>query len=648
MSLPLLILISFVLLIPICWAMYISFFEYGLSTITPLYKGFSNFARVLNDKGLKISFNLTASWSLLKVGIEFMISFFIALFLYKKTKLNSFILLILCLSWFLPAYITVSGWRAFLSGYGSFSFFKQLTGLTVDFSINKPLSFISSVFVNVWLSVPFTTLITLGLFKTIPKNISDLLKVDGAGDFTRMKIFFGQIRYTLIPFFFIQVIGAFTSFSTIYLLTGSGPLVKGGFTSSSIIGTTSFLGVLLYDKFSIMNDYGLLSSYSLIVGLICLVWIFFALLSRIKNKYKRIVSISVLSFILLTFQLFLRHDGPVMLLYFSYLACFIILLIKRNIFRKVILFPIFLDISLNIFMFFNDGARSLLPLSFIIIPSLILSLRYDLPITNISIPKWIKWTLMMIWLSFTVVILIFILLLSLNAENSLLIDFQNLTLKNYYRVLFDENILKYILNTVLLSAFTIIITVLTAIPFSYSMSRKKSFLNRSAYGLVFFNSVFFGMHILLPTYLLFSRMNLTNSLFGMSLIITVQVYPITLILLSNFFSKIPQDLYDYSRIEGLSYNGFLFRILLPLSYPVIMGILVFVIVRSWNAFSMPLLFVNSDSIMPYSLKIYSYAGQISSSYTAKWNLFGASSIIGIIPLIFLYRKSLNMIYNHEI
>jgi len=164
---------------------------------------------------------------------------------------------------------------------------------------------------------------------------------------------------------------------------------------------------------------------------------------------------------------------------------------------------------------------------------------------------------------------------------------------------------------------------------------------------ILFGSLYNGMHTLLPMYFVFDKLALVNSLFGVGMVVCIQAMPLTILLLGGFFSSVPRELREVSLLEGLSETGYLLRVLIPLSMPIIGGLLMYTLVSAFNSFSMPLILLNSQELMPFSLKIYSYVGEVRSFYTS-WNLFGAASVIGVIPLLLFFRSSLKLIYSSNL
>ena len=74
--------------------------------------------------------------------------------------------------------------------------------------------------------------------------------------------------------------------------------------------------------------------------------------------------------------------------------------------------------------------------------------------------------------------------------------------------------------------------------------------------------------------------------------------PLTIIILRPFFRSIPNEIEDAASIDGCGQFGFFWRVLLPLSRPVLATVAVLAVVLSWNAFLLPLVMVSIRSLDP--------------------------------------------------
>jgi raffinose/stachyose/melibiose transport system permease protein len=100
---------------------------------------------------------------------------------------------------------------------------------------------------------------------------------------------------------------------------------------------------------------------------------------------------------------------------------------------------------------------------------------------------------------------------------------------------------------------------------------------------------------ILPLLILVRDLGLLDNPIGLALPEAAFALPLTIIILRPFFRSIPTELEDAASIDGCGSFGFFFRILLPLSRPVLVTVAVLAIVSSWNQFLLPLVMLSSQS-----------------------------------------------------
>lgn len=108
--------------------------------------------------------------------------------------------------------------------------------------------------------------------------------------------------------------------------------------------------------------------------------------------------------------------------------------------------------------------------------------------------------------------------------------------------------------------------------------------------------------------------------------------PYTIFLMRQFFRNVPQSLVDAARVDGASEARVLFRIIVPLSKPVIITATLIAIVFSWNNFLWPLIVTNSQShyVLTIGLALF------QTTMSAQWNYLLAGSVITLAPLALLF------------
>src|SRR5690625_1615436 len=181
--------------------------------------------------------------------------------------------------------------------------------------------------------------------------------------------------------------------------------------------------------------------------------------------------------------------------------------------------------------------------------------------------------------------LLYVLLGSFLDPNVLLskgisLDPSDWTLEGYKRVFQDSRIIRSFFNSILYAAgftiCTVVLTVFAAYPLSID-----DFKGRNVFMIFFLITMFFNGG-LIPTYLLVKNLGLLNTICAIILPGSIGVWNI--ILVRTFFRGLPKELKQAAKIDGASEVQVFFKIVLPLSKPVIFVIALYAFVGQWNAY----------------------------------------------------------------
>jgi len=150
-----------------------------------------------------------------------------------------------------------------------------------------------------------------------------------------------------------------------------------------------------------------------------------------------------------------------------------------------------------------------------------------------------------------------------------------------------------VLVTVIGTFASLLVTALTAYPLS-----KRELPGMGIIIVLFIFTMMFNGGII-PNYLLVRELGLINHL-G-SLIFPALVSVFNMLVIKSYFESLPASLEESARIEGATNLTILFRIILPLSGPVLATIGLFYAVYYWNDYFHPMLYINSSSLKPLQL-----------------------------------------------
>jgi multiple sugar transport system permease protein len=158
---------------------------------------------------------------------------------------------------------------------------------------------------------------------------------------------------------------------------------------------------------------------------------------------------------------------------------------------------------------------------------------------------------------------------------------------------------------------------------------------------LFFGAVIAGLLVpitlvAVPLYLVYAKVHLINSIWGM--ILPSMVSPIGLYLMRTYVAlSIPRELTDAARIDGASELRIFFKIALPLMVPGLMTVLLLSVVATWNNYILPLIIFSNNSLYPATVGMGLWSQHATTSGDANlYPLLVLGGLVTIIPMIALF------------
>lgn len=148
---------------------------------------------------------------------------------------------------------------------------------------------------------------------------------------------------------------------------------------------------------------------------------------------------------------------------------------------------------------------------------------------------------------------------------------------------------------------------------------------------------------LIPTYLVVQRLGLVNNLFAIILPAAVSVT--NTLVMKGFFEGLPEELEEAARLDGANDLQVLWHVILPLSKPILLTIGLFYAVALWNEFFTPILYLNSNKLMPLPVllrnilmaaNINEYVESDAFSNAPIQAFKAASVFITMLPMVIIY------------
>jgi multiple sugar transport system permease protein len=244
------------------------------------YVGIENYLYALTDPDFLASIMRTLYFTVVSVALEGIIGVLVALLLNQKFYGRSVLRVLVILPWALPTIVNAMMWRLnFNPDYGSINALLTQLGIIDGYRswLGSPDSALNAVMLaDVWKNYPLVTLMTLAAMQSIPDDLFEAARLDGASAFRRFRaITFPAIVGPLSVALILRTIDAFKIFDIIYVMTRGGP-----------VDSTKTLSFFVYqESFSYLRA-GSGAAYAILMTLMCsiLIALYMAMLYRQRRR----------------------------------------------------------------------------------------------------------------------------------------------------------------------------------------------------------------------------------------------------------------------------------------------------------------------------------------------------------------------------
>ncbi|EAC2454928.1 carbohydrate ABC transporter permease [Listeria monocytogenes] len=206
---------------------------------------------------------------------------------------------------------------------------------------------------------------------------------------------------------------------------------------------------------------------------------------------------------------------------------------------------------------------------------------------------------------------------------------ETFTLDNFTKLFTEMDFAIYLKNTLIIVFFSFFGLFLNAMA-GYGFAKFKFKGKNKLFYLVLPTMMIPGQVTMIPVYLLLNAAGLTNTMTGIVLPGLVGAFGI--FLFRQFMSTISDDLLEAARLDGASEFYIFWRIVIPISRPVlaVQGILTFI--AGWNSFLWPLIIANDEKFYTLSVGLQLLKGQYGSNYALQM----AGATFMVIPIILIF------------
>ncbi|GMA58455.1 carbohydrate ABC transporter membrane protein 2 (CUT1 family) [Alicyclobacillus sacchari] len=212
----------------------------------------------------------------------------------------------------------------------------------------------------------------------------------------------------------------------------------------------------------------------------------------------------------------------------------------------------------------------------------------------------------------------------------LLVPWHTLTVSSYASILHDFPFARWFVNSLVVAVIVTVGNLVVNTFAGYAFARLKFPLRGFLFYLFLGIMMIPGQVVLVPIYIILVNLGWINSYAGLTIPFLLSS---TMVFLSRqFFLGIPKELEEAARIDGVGHWGMFFRIMLPLSKPLLAAQTILTFQGNWNSFLWPLLIGQTTSMYTLPVGLNSFYGQ----YNAYWNSVMAGMLLLTVPMMIIF------------
>jgi multiple sugar transport system permease protein len=206
------------------------------------------------------------------------------------------------------------------------------------------------------------------------------------------------------------------------------------------------------------------------------------------------------------------------------------------------------------------------------------------------------------------------------------------TLDNFVAVFTTGNMLRWFLNSAIVTVVATVLTVICCSMAGYAFATIRFTGRRLLFALVLAGLMVPKEALFIPLFLMFSDANQQNTY--QALLLPRIAFPLGVFIMTQFFSRVPHELEEAARIDGAGRWRVFWSIMLPLARPAMTSLAIFTFVLTWNDYLWPLVIATEREMFTVTEGLAS----LQSNFAAATEIGSlmARGLIGSLPLLVLF------------
>lgn len=206
--------------------------------------------------------------------------------------------------------------------------------------------------------------------------------------------------------------------------------------------------------------------------------------------------------------------------------------------------------------------------------------------------------------------------------------------QNYVNAIVKGHMGSYFINSILITAVSIILLFALTVPAAYALSRHKFRFNKMI-TLIFMGGLFVsGSYTVVPLFLMMNKVHLLNNRLIVALLYSVTTLPFNIYLLSGYFKGLSYEYEAAAAIDGCGYFRTLYSVMAPLAKPGMVTVLMFAFMSYWNEYILAFTMIRDDTKKTLSVGLKNLMEV--QKYATDWGAMFAGLVLVMLPTMIFY------------
>ncbi|MDD2992648.1 MAG: carbohydrate ABC transporter permease [Pygmaiobacter sp.] len=209
---------------------------------------------------------------------------------------------------------------------------------------------------------------------------------------------------------------------------------------------------------------------------------------------------------------------------------------------------------------------------------------------------------------------------------------------NYVSAFVDGHFLLYFRNSLFINVLAVVLVLLLSVMLSFACTRMHWKLSGLVKGLILLGIMIPIHATLLPNYVIYDRLHLTDTLWALLIPYIAFSLPQGLFLTSGFMESIPREIEEAAMIDGAGIYRILFQIITPMLKTSLVTVSIMTFLNNWNEFMMASTYLSSPKWKTLPFSVLEFTGMYSSNYAVQFAVMALTAAPMVIIYILLNKQ----------